>query len=136
MGCGINADIYEHFKNKPEYNKFNFYNYDHVSLKSCIDVQDISKLPHDENSIDYCILCLAMWGENKNQYISEAFRVLQTNGILYIIESSNAWYDKITGECTLKKILKTVRFSVREIDKCKDENKKNKFVFYKCVKEE
>jgi hypothetical protein len=92
MGCG-KAQISDHFAND---RRFSFINYDHVSSKENVLVQDISKTPLNDNSIEICILCLAMWGYNCRDYISEAYRILETGGNLYIVEATKRW----TGEDT------------------------------------
>jgi len=58
---------------------------------------DISNLPLEEDSVDICILSLAMWGSNCEEYIKEANRILETDGKLYIIEPTKRWsenYDR------------------------------------------
>ena len=35
-----------------------------------------------------------MWGSNCKEYIKEAYRVLETNGQLYIIEPTKRWSEK------------------------------------------
>ena len=39
-------------------------------------------MPLEDNSIDICIMSLALWGSNCEEYIQEALRVLDENGIL------------------------------------------------------
>jgi ferredoxin len=35
-----------------------------------------------------------MWGSNCEEYIQEALRILESNGLLYIIEPTKRWSDK------------------------------------------
>ena len=87
MGCG-KAHISKHFKKD---NRFEFINYDHVAIDETVEVADISKLPLEDDSVEICILSLSMWGSNCEEYITEAHRVLETNGTLYIIEPTKRW---------------------------------------------
>lgn len=130
MGCGY-AEIYEHFKNN---DKFVFYNYDHVSINDNIISCDISNLPIEDNIIDIAILSLALWGSNCEEYIREAYRILETNGILYIIEPTKRWtYYTDIGEILdepglkLQHILQDNKFTIiqKEI---------NKFCLFVCIK--
>lgn len=84
MGCGL-AKIAEHFKND---RRFEFINYDHVSTAENIIECDISCMPLEEHSVEICIMSMALWGSNRNDYVREAYRVLETGGKLYIIDST------------------------------------------------
>jgi ubiquinone/menaquinone biosynthesis C-methylase UbiE len=87
MGCG-KAHIAEHFKNDARYT---FINYDHISSRTDIEKCDISQTPLDDNEVEIAVLCLAMWGSNCRYYITEAHRILETGGRLYIIEATKRW---------------------------------------------
>jgi hypothetical protein len=87
MGCG-KAHIANRFK--PDH-RFEFLNYDHISSADNITQGDIAHLPLEDNTVDYCILSLAMWGSNCQEYISEAYRILESNGRLFIIEPTKRW---------------------------------------------
>jgi superfamily II DNA or RNA helicase len=87
MGCG-KAQIAQHFTNDP---RFQFINYDHISSSDAVTSCDISRTPLDDNSVEICILSLAMWGHNCKEYITEASRILESNGELYIIEPTKRW---------------------------------------------
>ena len=131
MGCG-KAQIADHFANDK---RFSFINYDHVSSKENVEVQDISNIPLGENDVEICILCLAMWGSNCHDYIKEAYRILESGGILYIIEATKRWTEKdengIVIECQqgdkLKKLLEENGFKIV----CE---KIEKFSYFKCTK--
>lgn len=59
-----------------------------IVIASC---DDISKVPLDNDSVEICILSLAMWGSNCKDYITEARRILESGGLLYIIEPAKRW---------------------------------------------
>ena len=90
MGCG-KGQISQYFEND---NRFQFINYDHVSSNSNIISCDISHTPLENDSSEICILSLAMWGSNCKDYITEANRILESNGKLYIIEPTKRWSEK------------------------------------------
>ena len=129
MGCG-KAYISKHFENDI---RFNFINYDHVSINDKIISCDISKLPLEDDSIEICILCLSMWGSNCKEYIKEAERVLESNGKLYIIEPTKRWSNRdengiiIEEGKKLKELLEENRFQIMK-------EEINKFVLFECIK--
>jgi superfamily II DNA or RNA helicase len=90
MGCG-KAQIAEHFRGDK---RFEFTNFDHVSSCDSVLARDISNTELEEDSVDICILSLAMWGANCKAYIQEAYRILESGGKLYIIEPTKRWTDK------------------------------------------
>ncbi len=87
MGCG-KAQIAEHFKHD---NRFEFINYDHIATNDKVTECDISNVPLEDDSVEICILSLAMWGSNCGDYVKEAKRILESNGKLYIIEPTKRW---------------------------------------------
>jgi hypothetical protein len=90
MGCG-EAPIAHHFKND---RRFTCQSYDHHSYGDpLIQEVDISALPLEDASVAIAIMSLALWGtqENCNQYIKEAFRVLESGGKFYISDSTKKW---------------------------------------------
>jgi ubiquinone/menaquinone biosynthesis C-methylase UbiE len=129
MGCG-KAFISKHFENDI---RFEFINYDHISINDKIISCDISKLPLEDDSIEICILCLSMWGSNCKEYIKEAERVLESNGKLYIIEPTKRWSSThengliIEEGKKLREIIEENRFQI-----IKEEIKK--FVLFECIK--
>jgi superfamily II DNA or RNA helicase/uncharacterized protein YeaC (DUF1315 family) len=90
MGCG-KGQISQYFKDD---SRFSFINYDHISSHDTIISCDISQMPLESDSIEMCILCLAMWGSNCNDYVKEAHRILESGGKLYIIEATRRWSEK------------------------------------------
>jgi ribosomal RNA-processing protein 8 len=133
MGCG-RAQISKHFTDKNDA-RFEFINYDHVSSNESVISCDISNTPLDNDSVDIAILCLAMWGSNCKSYITEAHRILESNGLLYMIEPTKRWSDKdennniVVGDegKRLKKLLTDNYFQVSE-------SKIEKFSYIVCNK--
>ena len=72
-------------------------------------------------------LSLALWGSNKNDYIKEAHRILDSNGILLIGEPYKRWYDEELNENKLVKLLEGNNFSIIN-------NEENKFMFIEAIK--
>ncbi len=89
LGCG-KGQISKYFEKKDN-NRFTFINYDHVAIDESIKECDISNVPLEDNEVEYAILSLAMWGSNCNEYIKEAYRILESSGRLYIIEATKRW---------------------------------------------
>jgi superfamily II DNA or RNA helicase len=127
MGCG-KAQIAEHFANDT---RFTFINYDHVSSKENVLVQDISNTGLEDHSVEICILCLAMWGSNCHDYVREAYRILESGGKLYIMEATKRWTDDEGGQPAdkLKKLLEETGF---QIDSKK--SSVEKFSLFVCTK--
>lgn len=67
--------------------------YDHVSCATHVTNCDIQSTPLEDDSVEICILSLAMWGSNCKTYIKEAHRILESGGMLYIIEPTKRWTD-------------------------------------------
>jgi superfamily II DNA or RNA helicase len=90
MGCG-KAQIAQYFQQDP---RFRFINYDHISSNDTVISCDIANTPLEDETVEICILSLAMWGSNCREYIQEANRILESNGQLYIIEPTKRWSEK------------------------------------------
>jgi hypothetical protein len=90
MGCG-KARVHRAFENRPN---LTFHNLDHVACDERVTVADIAHTGLEDGDADVVILCLAMWGSNKEEYLSEAFRLLDPNGRLIIVEPSKRWMDE------------------------------------------
>jgi superfamily II DNA or RNA helicase len=120
MGCG-KALIAKHFQGDP---RFTFINIDHVAVDATVQVGDISKLPLEEDTVEICILSLALWGSNCKEYIREAHRVLETNGILYLIEPTKRWTEKEPSD-RLREALNIFHVKQETIEK---------FSFFTCIK--
>lgn len=126
MGCGT-AKISEHFKDDK---RFHFINYDHVAINDAVQVCDISHMPLEDDSVNICIMSLALWGSNCEEYIKEAYRVLETGGNLYIIDSTKRWSEEGKQDANiLKEILKKNGFRMDE-----EEIKIDKWCYFECLK--
>ena len=133
MGCG-KGFISKYFKDDK---RFVFTNLDHISLDETITSCDISKTDFEDDEVEICILSLAMWGSNCREYITEAYRILETGGKLYIIEPTKRWSEKEEGEfgkviqgteaINLKNLIEENHFKIikEEIDK---------FCLFVCIK--
>ena len=89
---------------------------------------DISKVPLESDSVDIVILSLAMWGSNSEDYVKEAFRILESSGTLYIIEPTKRWTENIeTPSDRVRLLLIKIGFVIVT-------ESINKFSFYICRK--
>jgi Hypothetical methyltransferase len=133
MGCG-RAQLSRHFSDLND-TRFKFINYDHVSSNESVISCDVSKVPLESDSVEIAILSLALWGSNCDSYISEAHRILESNGLLYIMEATKRWSEKdenhnlIEGEegGKLKKKLEENGFLLTS-------SKIEKFSMFICIK--
>jgi len=131
MGCG-RAQIAHHFRTDT---RFKFISYDHISSNELVISCDISKTPLEDNTVEVCILSLAMWGSNCREYISESNRILESNGKLYIIEPTKRWSEQdengnmIPGKegDKMKALLEENGFQIVE-------KSVEKFCMYVCIK--
>ena len=123
LGCG-KARVCEYFS---ESERFKFINMDHVSCNGLVQKQDIKDTGLDDYSMDIAVLSLAMWGSNCKEYIIEANRILDENGVLLIIEATKRWTDEETGENKLVKLLEENNFTIKNINE-------EKFMFIECIK--
>ena len=90
LGCG-KAQISHYFKTD---SRFKFINYDHIASNDTIISCDISNTPLEDDTVEICILSLAMWGSNCREYIMEANRILESGGKIYIIEATKRWSEQ------------------------------------------
>jgi SAM-dependent methyltransferase len=90
MGCGT-ARVHSAFADR---SNLTFHNLDHVACDDRVTVADISHTELEDGDADVVILCLALWGSNKEEYFKEAFRLLDPNGRLILIEPSKRWMDE------------------------------------------
>ena len=88
-GC-VTARVHRAFADRPN---LTFHNLDHVACDYRVTVADISHTELEDGDADVVILCLALWGSNKEEYFKEAFRLLDPNGRLILIEPSKRWMD-------------------------------------------
>lgn len=121
LGCG-KARVCEHFS---ESERFKFINMDHVSCNDLVVKHDIKDTGLDDYSMDIVVLSLAMWGSNCKEYITEANRILDENGVLLIIEPTERWTKD--GPNKLVKLLEDNNFTIKNINE-------EKFMFIECIK--
>ena len=132
LGCGL-ARIYKHFQNKNH--KFIFTNIDHyIPLEQssyCIQ-GNIKNTELEDEDVDYAVLCLALWGCDYKEYLTEIHRILDIQGELIIVEPSSRWIkeDEQTGERIneLTLLLKKNNFKIKQIQD------QEKFMFIVCEK--
>ena len=132
LGCGL-ARIYKHFQNKNH--KFIFVNIDHYvpedQTSYCLQ-GNIKNTELEDEDVDYSILCLALWGSDCKEYLTEINRILDIQGELIIVEPSSRWIkeDAQTGERTneLKLLLENNHFKIKQIQE------QEKFMFVVCEK--
>ena len=131
LGCG-KAQISKYFKDSP---RFNFTNYDLVACDDSVTVCDISKTPLEDNSVDIAILSLAMWCTNREDNIQEAYRILDSQGLLFISEATKKWSEldengNIVEGTEASKLIDMLQRNGFHIKKRKIE----KFCMFVCVK--
>ena len=132
LGCGL-ARIYKHFQSKNH--KFTFVNIDHHVPQDqnsyCIQ-GNIKNTELEDEDVDYAVLCLALWGSDCKEYLTEINRILDIQGELIIIEPSSRWIkeDAQTDERTneLKILLEKNHFKIKQIQD------QEKFMFIVCEK--
>lgn len=87
MGCGMNK-----LKTVVNGNK-TVQGVDHVNISPDVTVveADMSNLNGivDDNSKDVAVFCLSLWGVNYKDYFSEAYRILDNDGRMIIVEPSS-----------------------------------------------
>ncbi len=92
--------------------RFVFHNY----VKSV----DISHTNLPNYSIDIVIMSLCLWGSNKEDYINEAYRVLDSGGKLLLIEANGErWVEEDTRAIKLYKLLKETGFIIEYTEETK-----------------
>lgn len=104
--------------------------FDHISIDGiahACDMKDVSKHLKDE-SIDIAVFSLALWGKNYKDYLVEAYRVLNYDGVIYIAEPSHR-YDGCDGQEELKQLIVEAGFNlVGNIEN------RGKFIYIKGIK--
>lgn len=120
FGCGENK-----FKNCLP-NKV--YSFDHVAFDDSVIACDMKNVPLDNESIDVAMFSLSLWGSNYEDYIKEAYRVLNYGGIIYIAEPSKS-YDTPELKEGLKSLLINNGFEI-----VGDIENRGKFIYIKGLK--
>ncbi|RUS87288.1 hypothetical protein EGW08_004968 [Elysia chlorotica] len=65
------------------------HSFDLVALNPRVKACDMSSVPLQNESVDIAVFCLSLMGTNLDDYVSEANRVLKTDGLLKIVEVSS-----------------------------------------------
>ena len=130
MGCGT-ARVQRAFLNRPN---LTFHNLDHVACDERVTVADIAHTGLEDGDADVAILCLAMWGSNKEEYLTESFRLLDPNGRLIIVEPSKRWMDEETGQHRLRDTLVRHSFTIVQEHVMTEEQQIHKFSLFVAKK--
>jgi superfamily II DNA or RNA helicase/SAM-dependent methyltransferase len=105
LGSGM-GKLARRFKNSK---KYLIKSLDYVALPDVPESYacDISRCEILENdSVNIVVLCLALWGTNKEETLRSAYRVLETNGILYLVEPTRRWTE--TAQAPMKSLVDLV----------------------------
>ena len=132
MGCGL-ARVAKAFSGRKN---IDFINIDHVACDESVMEGDISHTGLGDGEADVAVLCLAMWGSNKEEYIKEAYRILDTQGgRLLIIEPVKKWLRE-DGSHSLRDLLVSTGFTIRveEVKMGEDNDKYHKFSMFVAEK--
>ena len=125
LGCGF-AEINKHFKDNP---RFKFHNFDHYSHNDLVISRDIHDTQLEDYSVDIVIMSLTMWGSNCNDYILEAYRILDKGGTLLIAEPYKRWNKELNEHGKpinrLVNLLEENNFTIQE-------KYEGKFMFIEC----
>ena len=130
MGCGT-ARVQRAFADRPN---LTFHNLDHIACDERVTVADIAHTGLEDGDADVAILCLAMWGSNKEEYLTEAFRLLDPNGRLIIVEPSKRWMDEETGQHRLRDTLVRHGFTIVQEEVMTEEQQVHKFSLFVAKK--
>jgi superfamily II DNA or RNA helicase/ubiquinone/menaquinone biosynthesis C-methylase UbiE len=131
LGCG-SAEINQYFaSDNSSSNRFIFHNFDHYSANELVVSRDIKNTGLDDYSVDIVILSLAMWGSNSEEYLKEAYRILDIGGTLLIAEAYKRWNKELDENDKpinrLTQLLETHGFTIIK-------NIEQKFMFIECRK--
>ena len=130
MGCGT-ARVHRSFADRPN---LTFHNLDHVACDERVTVADIAHTGLEDGDADVAILCLAMWRSNKEEYLTEAFRLLDPNGRLIIVEPSKRWMDEETRQHRLRDTLVRHGFTIVQEHVMTEEQQVHKFSLFVAKK--
>lgn len=83
----------------------------------------------DDYSIDIGIFCLSLWGSNWEEYLQEANRIIDTNGLLLIVEPYKRW--NIESE---NGVINRLEISLEKYGFAVRSKTEGKFMFLECRK--
>jgi superfamily II DNA or RNA helicase len=104
--------------------------FDHIAIDESViacDMSDVSKHLADE-SVDFTIFSLALWGTNYRDYIREAYRILTWGGNIYIAEPAKK-YKNEEDEQILVNLIKEFGFEI-----IGGVERRNKFIYIRGIK--
>jgi len=133
LGSGM-GKLAQRFKNSK---KYLIKSLDYVALPDVPESYacDISRCEILENdSVNIVVLCLALWGTNKEETLRSAYRVLETNGILYLVEPTRRWTE--TAQAPMKSLVDlvvSIGFTV-VTSEIRSEDRFFMFSFFKLLK--
>jgi len=99
FGCGENL-LAKELKNK-------VMAFDYVALNDTVTACDISNVPLSDNTLDVAVFSLSLMGDNYQDYLIEAYRVLKPHGTIFVAEPAEKWLGR---EHELKAALENVGF--------------------------
>jgi hypothetical protein len=126
LGCGM-ARVSKALVHRKE---LSFINIDHVACDQTVKEGDIAQTGLEEGEVDLAILCLAMWGSNCEEYLTEAYRILDTQGRLLVIEPSKRW----EHGARLRELLLKHNFVINKEEAVLPDGSVKKFCFFVASK--
>uniref|UniRef100_A0A6C0K6I0 Uncharacterized protein n=1 Tax=viral metagenome TaxID=1070528 RepID=A0A6C0K6I0_9ZZZZ len=133
LGCGTGKLARELGSNK----KFDIKSLDFVALPDQPESYacDISRCDIlEDNSVNIAVLCLALWGTNLEDTLRSAYRILETNGVLYLVEPTRRWtVDAREPVQSLLDLVTSIGFQV-VTSEFQADDRFLKFAFFKLLK--
>ena len=133
LGCGTGKLARELGSNK----KFDIKSLDFVALPDLPESYacDISRCDIlEDNSVNIAVLCLALWGTNMEDTLRSAYRILETNGVLYLVEPTRRWtVDAREPVQSLLDLVTSIGFQV-VTSEFQADDRFLKFAFFKLIK--
>jgi superfamily II DNA or RNA helicase/predicted SprT family Zn-dependent metalloprotease len=133
LGCGTGKLARELGSNK----KFDIKSLDFVALSDLPESYacDISRCDIlEDNSVNIAVLCLALWGTNMEDTLRSAYRILETNGVLYLVEPTRRWtVDAREPVQSLLDLVTSIGFQV-VTSEFQADDRFLKFAFFKLIK--
>ena len=136
LGSGM-GKLARRFKNSKKYliKSLDFVALPDVPESYACDISRCEILEND--SVNIVVLCLALWGTNKEETLRSAYRVLETNGILYLVEPTRRWTENAQEPMkSLVSLVESIGFTVvtSEIQSDECPSRFFKYSFFKLMK--
>lgn len=91
LGCG-DCKLGKHFRDRADDTRYKIQGFDLVATEGLSMVCDVSRCDGlADDSVHIVVLCLGLWGTNKEDTLCSAHRILETNGVLYLVEPTRRW---------------------------------------------